>query len=153
MAIKAGVWIDHQKAVVVLISGTGEEIKRIKSRIPRRARQAAGSSSKNKYTPNDFVAEDRLERKFTAHLDEFYKEVIDCTQGVEAILIVGPGEAKAELSKHILAKKPRGVTVEVETVDKMTDRQIAAKVRQHYSSDHDSSKKTRPSGPREKWPG
>lgn len=57
MAIKAGVWIDHQKALVVLISDQGEEIKRIKSSMPRRARLAAGSSSKNKYTPNDFVAE------------------------------------------------------------------------------------------------
>ena len=71
MAIKAGVWIDHQKALVVLISDQGEEIKRIKSSMPRRARLAAGSSSKNKYTTNDFVAEDRLERKLTGHLVEF----------------------------------------------------------------------------------
>ena len=152
MVIRAGVWIDHQKAAVVLNSEGEEEIKRVKSGVPRRARTAAGSRSKNRYTPNDFVAEDRLERKFTAHLDDFYKKVIDCTRGVEAILILGRGEAKGELSKHILAKNPRRVTVEVEAVEKMTDSQIAAKVRQHFLLDRGGSKKTRSSGSRSKRP-
>ena len=50
-----------------------------------------------------------------------------------AILILGPGEAKGEFLKRIKSKKLRGVTVELETADKMTDRQIAAKVGQHFA--------------------
>ena len=141
MTVKAGVWIDHQKAVVVRISDKGEEVKRLKSDIPRRAR-ATGSGSQNSYTPNDFVAEDRLERKFASRLKEFYDEIVDCTHGAEAILVMGPGEAKGELRKRIESKKSRTVVAELETVDKMTDRQIAAKVRQHFLSSRKAPPKT-----------
>ena len=58
MATKAGVWIDHQQAVVVLIKDAGQEIKKFKSVMEQRAQPASGSRSKHKYTPNEFVAED-----------------------------------------------------------------------------------------------
>lgn len=72
MSVKAGVWIDHKQAILVLVSDAGNEIKKIDSGIERPAR----SGSNNSYTPNDFVAEDKLERKFDSHLKDFYDEVI-----------------------------------------------------------------------------
>jgi hypothetical protein len=41
-----------------------------------------------------------------------------------------PGEAKGEIKKRLESKELGGRIIGVETVDKMTDRQIAAKVRQ-----------------------
>jgi len=93
-----------------------------------------GPRVKGSYTRNDFVAEDKLERKATGHLNEFYDAVIASLGEPEAILILGPGEAKGELKKRIKNKKLRGLLAELETVDKMTDRQIAAKVREHFLS-------------------
>ena len=51
--------------------------------------------------------------------------------GASSLLILGPGEAKGEFNKRIKAKKVRGLTVELETAAKMTDRQLAAKVSEH----------------------
>jgi hypothetical protein len=50
----------------------------------------------------------------------------------EAILIFGPGEAKGELRKRLERNNLGGRIVGMETVDKMTDRQIAAKVRRYF---------------------
>jgi len=50
----------------------------------------------------------------------------------ESILIFGPGEAKGELKERLKKDGLAGRIVGVETADKMTDRQIAAKVRQHF---------------------
>jgi hypothetical protein len=47
-------------------------------------------------------------------------------------MIFGPGEAKGELEKRLVNKGLGGRVVGIETVDKMTDRQIAAKVRQRF---------------------
>lgn len=132
MATKAGVWIDHQQATVVLITDDGQEIKKIKSAAKQ---NAGGSRSSNKYTPNDFVAEDRRERKLVADHKKVYDEVIACILGADSLLILGPGEAKGEFNKYIQAKKLRGVTVEVETADKLTDAQLAAKVKQHFATE------------------
>lgn len=133
MATKAGVWIDHQKAIVVLMTDAGQEIKKIESGIGSSA-QSAGVRSKNKYTPKDFVPEVRQERKLIADRKQFFNEVITGLRGATAVLILGPGEAKGEFSKHITSKKLRGVTVELETTEKMTDRQLAAKVGEHFTN-------------------
>jgi hypothetical protein len=53
--------------------------------------------------------------------------------GAESILIFGPGEAKGELKKRLQRRNLGGRIAVLETVDKMTDRQIAAKVRQHFA--------------------
>ncbi len=128
MATKAGVWIDHRQAIVVLASDAGKKIKRIASGF----KSADHSSSRHKYTPNDFVAEDRLQRKFMTLLKTFYDEVIACVRDAEAILIVGPGEAKGQFLKRLKSKKLRGRIAELETTDKMTDSQLAAKVDKHF---------------------
>jgi len=50
----------------------------------------------------------------------------------QSILIFGPGEAKGELKARLTRRNLGGRIVGMETVDKMTDRQIAAKVHQHF---------------------
>jgi hypothetical protein len=129
MSVKAGVWIDHKQAILVLVSEVGKEIKKIKSGIEGPVR----SRSNNAYSPNDYVPEDRLERKFDSHLKSFFDEVISHIQGAEAVLILGPGEAKGEFQKRLQRKKTRGPVVESEPADKMTDRQLAAKVTEHFA--------------------
>jgi hypothetical protein len=136
MVTHAGVWIDHKQATLVLITDAGTEIEKITSGIEGPVRSRLG----NPYTPNDFIAEDKLERKFDSHLKDFYDEVIACLQGSESLLILGPGEAKGELHKRLKSKKLQGVIVELETADKMTDRQLAAKVAQHFAT---TGKKTK----------
>ena len=77
-------------------------------------------------------ADDSRERAFTGHLNIYYDAVIACVRGAEAILILGPGEAKAELKKRLEIEGLGNRVVGIKTVDKMTDRQIAAKVRKRF---------------------
>jgi hypothetical protein len=134
MTTKAGVWIDHKQAIVVLVGDGEDQIKKIKSAVTKPARSADGSKVKNWYTPNDFVAEDRLQRKVGNELHKFYDEVIAAILGSKSLLILGPGVAKGEFLKRLKAKKLGGVSMDVETADKMTDHQITAKVRLHTTA-------------------
>lgn len=127
MTMKAGVWIDHRQAVVVLVTEAGRVIKKIASEAQALGTPKRGPRSKHSYTPNDFVAEDRLERKAVSHRNKYYDDVIACLRGAEAVLIFGPGEAKGEFNKRIKSKKLSVRFVELETTDKLTERQIAAK--------------------------
>ena len=67
-----------------------------------------GTRVKHSYTPNDFVAEDKRERKAMNHLNKYYDEVIDRLRDADAILVLGPGEAKGEFTKRIESKKLKG---------------------------------------------
>ena len=126
MKSAAGLWIDHSKAVIVIVSDEGEETKQIESGMERHVRFSGGSRSEQG------GGEDQQDRQFTGHLNIYYDTVIAHLRDAESILLFGPGEAKGELKKRLANKGLGGRIVGIETVDKMTDRQIAAKVREHF---------------------
>jgi len=132
MKTKVGLWMDHRKAVIVVVSDKGEEIKLIVSKVEKQLRRSGGSPLKGSYEALQVPADDSHEREFTGHLNIYYDAIIACIRDAEAILIFGPGEAKGELEKRLGSKELSGRIIGIETVDKMTDRQIAAKVRQRF---------------------
>lgn len=64
-------------------------------------------------------------------MNDYYDEVVALIRGVESILVFGPGEAKNELHKRLERGNLGGRVVAVQLSDRMTDREIAAKVREH----------------------
>ena len=127
-----GLWIDHRKAVIVVVTDKGEEAKLIVSKIEKQLRRSGDSPLKGPYEAQQVPLDDSRQREFTGHLNIYYDAVIACIRDAEAILIFGPGEAKGELEKRLANKGLGGRVDGIETVDKMTDRQIAAKVRQRF---------------------
>jgi len=120
-----GLWIDHRKAVIVMVSDEGEEVKEITSNMEKHVRFSSGASE-------DGSSEDVRDRQFENHLNSFYDAVIAVIHDGDSIQIFGPGEAKGELEQRLKSKELSECIVSVETVDKMTDRQIAAKVRGRF---------------------
>jgi hypothetical protein len=130
-----GLWIDHRKTVIAVVSDKGEETKVIESKVEKQPGRFAGVRSTTPYEAQKVPADDSRERAFTGHLHGYYDEVIAAIRDAEAILIFGPGEAKGELKRRLEQDKLAGRIVAVETVDKMTERQITAKVREYFSNE------------------
>jgi hypothetical protein len=128
----AGLWIDHRKSVISRISDKGEETRVIESNVEKHAGRTDGVRSTTPYESQKVPADDIRERDFTGHLHIYYDEVIGAIKDAESILIFGPGEAKGELKSRLERDHLGARIVAVETVDKMTDHQIAAKVREYY---------------------
>ena len=126
MTRQAGLWIDHRETIAVLLRDGGEETRRIKSGMEKHVRFSGGNQ------PEDGLAEDERDRQFASHLTRYYDDVISNIHDAESILVFGPGEAKGEFAKRLAAKGLGARIVGVETADKMTPRQIVAKVRQHF---------------------
>jgi len=131
MKTTVGVWIDHRKAIIVAVTDQGEEIGVILSKVEKQPRRSGDSPLKGPYEPQHVPADDRRQRAFSGQLTMYYDAVIARIRGAESILIFGPGDAKGELKKRLERNDLGGRIIGIETVDKMTDRQIAAKVRQH----------------------
>jgi hypothetical protein len=131
----AGLWLDHRRAFIVSITDDAETIKRIDSDIERKVRLSGGSrTAKTPYGPQQVSVDGKQEERIKRQLRQYYQQIIRRIQDATKILILGPGEAKTELkkemekSKELVAKK-----IIVESADKMTERQIAAKVRQFFT--------------------
>ena len=125
MKKEIGLWIDHRKAVIVIVTEAGEEIKKITSDMEKRIRFSGG-------TAGDGSSESARDNQLGNHLNDYYDEVIAVIRDANTIQIFGPGEAKGELEKRLETAGVKTQILAVETVDKMTDNQIAAKVRERF---------------------
>ena len=133
MRTKVGLWIDHRKSIVVAVTDKGEETVQIVSKVEKHLQRSGDSPLKGRYESQKVPADDSRQRALTGHLNIYYEAVTACLRDAEFILIFGPGEAKGELKKRLKKGKLGGRIAGVETVDKMTDRQIAAKARQYFA--------------------
>jgi stalled ribosome rescue protein Dom34 len=106
------------------VSEDGDTVKTLESGVGPHTRYAGSQVS---------GGEKKYEERHNQELDRFYDEVIAHLGQAEAVLIFGPGEAKLQLEERIGRSKTLAArVVGVQAADRMTDRQIVAKVKEHY---------------------
>jgi len=83
-----GLWVDHRKAVIVIVTEEGEEIKEIISNTEKHIRFTGGTASE------DGSTEDVRDRQFGNHLNSYYDRVVAVIRGADSIQIFGPARPK-----------------------------------------------------------
>jgi len=115
----AAVWIDHHAAHVMHISPDDVEKSIVHPAKPHAKLHHKGGSISGARSPED---------------QHYYHSVVEALSGAQEILIVGPGQAKLALIKHI-QKHDAGMVdkvIGVETVDHPTDAQLVAYARHYF---------------------
>jgi hypothetical protein len=130
---KAGIWIDHRRAVIVLV-GAQERTLVIDSHVEKHPERSGDSPMKGSYEARQVPADDKRQRALTGELNGYYDSVIAAVHEAGALFIFGPGEAKGELEKRLQGNKSGARVQAIETADRMTDRQIQAKVHEFFAS-------------------
>jgi stalled ribosome rescue protein Dom34 len=136
MSTKVGLWIDHRKAIVVAVTEKGEETIEITSDAEKQLRRSGDLPLEGAYESRQMPADDKRQRAFTGQLNNYYDAVIEEVRDADSILIFGPGEAKNELKERLVENNLSERIVGIETVDKMTNPQIAAKTRKYFADQH-----------------
>ena len=132
MTHNAGIWIDHRKAVIVELTPDGETIKIVQSQVEKHPERGGDSPMKGSYEARQVPADDSRERALTGDLNHYYDAVIAALPHDVSLLLFGPGEAKGEFHKRIVKTTPAAQISAVQTDDKMTDKQVIAKVHTHF---------------------
>jgi hypothetical protein len=127
MARNVGIWINRRKALVITVDHDGVGIRSIQSDVKKQV-CFSGIQSQDGWTGN------MQDSRFKNFLVRFYDEVITIIDGADAIQIFGPGETKFQLEQRLRQVKLGERIVSVLTVDKMSERQIEARVLDHYMS-------------------
>lgn len=129
---KVGIWIDHRKAVVIQIIDGVESRSVIKADVERFSGPTGGWRMKTPWGPQATVNEHQREARYQHQLARFYKDVVVRIGHPDQLLVMGPAAAKNEFA-DLAAKASdlRGVPLAVEPADKMSERKIAARVREY----------------------
>jgi hypothetical protein len=118
----AGVWIDHHKAIIVGLTPDGEVTLVIPSKVEKHLERGGDSPMEGAYESRQVPADDSRQRALTGGLNIYYDAVI------------APGEAKKELHSRLTKSKLGARVAAIEAADKMTDRQLVAKVRTYFGA-------------------
>jgi stalled ribosome rescue protein Dom34 len=133
MKTQLGVWIDHKSAVIVALLDSHVETRIVESNASRHIKATDGKSS---YAPNggrDITPDDIREREFAEQLNVYYERVLAAMASADNIYIMGPGEAKDELCKHL---EKAGLSMRICTVEaaqRLSGRQIVARVKEYFN--------------------
>jgi hypothetical protein len=101
MSKKIGLWIDHDKAVIVFATDHAQERKQINSNIKKH----------NELSSKSWPA-------ISAGLNaKYYDKVVASIYGAELIFISGLDEARSELEKRLVHRRFKGRVVDVEPDD------------------------------------
>ncbi len=133
MTRQTGLWIDHKRAVILTLSDDCETLQVVESGMERHPSFRGAPRPRKPYSAQYQQGDDQLDRQFEGHLSKYYTKVLAYIQGVDTLYIFGPGEAKNELKRHIEHAGNHIHIESIESADKMTERQIAARVRHHFS--------------------
>jgi hypothetical protein len=134
MKTNVGLWVDHRNAIVMTVTDKGDATEQVISSVEKHLSRSGDSPLDGRYESYKVPADDHRQRTFTEHLKIYYDAIIACIGKAESVMIFGPGEAKGELRKRLTRKNFAGRILRFETVNRMTDRQIAAKIREHFAA-------------------
>ena len=130
--MKAGIWLDNQKAYIVYLSNGNESIVRVNSDVED-FHVHGGSATPSPYGTHDAVSERRFLERKKHQMNRYYKVLKSRVKNCEAIYICGPANAKLGLAKMLTSEKTLcHKLAEVETCDSMTQNQIIAQVREFF---------------------
>jgi len=130
MTRHVGLWIDHKNAYIIM---PGEQqVQVIPSNLEPRV-HGGGTRIGGMYNQG-LDSELGYNDRYQHQLHEFYEKVITSVREAEHIYVMGPGEAKLEFEKALHKHKGlRERLLKVETADKMTQKQMAARVRDFFT--------------------
>ena len=132
MTGKGGVWIDHREAIVVFLDTDSERPLHVVSHVVKHLSRGGDSPLKGSFEARQVPRDDRRQMALTGELNAYYDQVMAAVANLDALLILGPGEAKGEFKKRLDRHKLGARVAEVETADKMTEPQLVAKIREYF---------------------
>ncbi len=134
--VYVGIWLDHKKAEIVTIEGETMQSETIYSEAEPKIRSTGGRASGG-WMARSIMSEKKVDNRRELELKRFYNQLIDKVQQADELLLMGPGVAKNEFHKEFLRRAPLSRKLaDVFTDEKMTHRQLKAKVKKFFSTRH-----------------
>jgi hypothetical protein len=131
-----GIWLDRRGATIVALEGESVETHRIESGVEPRLRLAGGARSKVPFGPQDIADEHKSGKRRRHQLARYYRSIITTLRDADAVLLMGPAEAPRELGA-VISRTPglRPKLREIRSCDKLTQKQLVARVREFFGSE------------------
>ncbi|MDH4198763.1 MAG: hypothetical protein OEV66_00125 [Spirochaetia bacterium] len=129
---KSGIWLDHQKAVLVSLEGEDCQVQEVQSGAEKHYRHSGGWKSSGSCVAQSIVKEQKADERRKHQYHTFYQNIMKMIEHGK-VYIFGPGEAKKQLKKEMAMVKGSNFEIAaVEPCDKRGNHDIVKKVKSFY---------------------
>ena len=133
MKKQTGIWLDHEKAIIVTLVGNGYKLNTIESDIVTRERVDGETRKYGRFGDQSLSQEKHKERRIKEQTSHFLKNLLSEIKDVDELVLFGPANMKKELEKQILHDATLAPKLQaVESADSMTENQMVAWVKKFY---------------------
>ncbi|WP_347925548.1 hypothetical protein [Pontimicrobium sp. SW4] len=128
-----GIWLDKDKALIVIIENGVELLNTITSNIEH-FRPHGGSGTRFKGGPQDVVQDSKFLEREKHQLKQYYKSIASEIKDIDALVIFGPADTYKKFSEELHKNyKPLSTKIKgVKKADSMTENQVKAWVRDFF---------------------
>ena len=129
-----GIWMDKEKAHIVTLSESGEQMDTVFSEIEFFNRTGAGGSRVKWGGTQDVTHEKTYTEREKHQFKSYFNNIINTIKSADTIAVFGPADTNEKFSKELkenhkhLASKIKAIS----KADSMTDNQIKALVRDFF---------------------
>ena len=135
MKKQTGIWLDHEKAIIITLNRNGYKLNTIESDIVTKERTDGETKKYGRFGDQSLSQEKQKERRIKKQTSKYLKNLLSEIKGVDELVLFGPANMKKELEKLILnditlTSKLKAVV----SADSMTENQMVAWVKKFYLS-------------------
>jgi len=128
-----GIWIDTREAMIVTVNEEGSSTRVIDSKVETRERVEGESKDISRFGDQSIDHEKAKEHRVDHAKKHFLKKVMSELGTVDELVLFGPAGMKNELKKAIEADRSLAPKLkDVLSADSMSDKQVAALVRDYF---------------------
>ena len=129
-----GVWIDHEKALVVFLNAPVPHTRAIHPTIESKHKSTGGTRSSRPFMHRSVESAKREDHHRRVEIDQFYESVATEIKGCDDVVVIGPAAAKDEFVATLASKGSEAPTVRavITTQSNMTEPQIVAFIQSSF---------------------
>lgn len=131
---KTGIWIDKDKALIVVLENGKESLRTIESNIEH-YNIHGGSGTRLKGGPQDVVQDSKYLERQKHQLKRYFDSIVPEIRNTQVLVIFGPAGTNEKFSQELQKNYPiiANKIKAVEKTDSMTDNQVKAWVRDFFA--------------------
>lgn len=136
MKKQTGIWLDLEKAIVIILNENGYDLKTIVSDIETKERFDGESKLFGRFGSQFLSKENKAKRRIKEQTNKYLKKLLSEIKNVDEIVLFGPASVKVQLKKLILSDNVMSVKLKgVESADAMTQNQMISWVKKYYAKE------------------
>ena len=135
MKKQTGIWLDHEKAIIITLDRDGYILNTIESDIVTKERTDGETKKYGRFGDQSLSQEKHKERRIKEQTSKYLKNLLSEIKDVDELVLFGPANMKKELEKHILNDTTLASKLKrVVSADSMTENQMVAWVKKFHLS-------------------